>query len=105
MQSKLKSQAESLSSSQEKLTYLETEFAKITELFQDTSKELSGTREALQKTSGELSHARTNLKKTIEDRDALSFVVKEYDETEANLFGRSSELLGVVKNISGDIDK
>ena len=105
MQGRLKSQAESLGNTQEKLNHLETEFEKISELFRDTSEELSGTREELLKTSGELHHTRTNLKKTIEDRDELNFVLKEYDITEANLFARSTELLGVVKNISGDIEK
>ncbi|CAB3979712.1 kinesin KIF11 [Paramuricea clavata] len=105
MQNKLKSQAESLGNTQDKLTHLETEFSKISELFRDRSEELSGTKEKLEKTSGELYHTRTNLKKTIEDRDGLDFVLKECSHTEENLFARSTELLGVVKNISGDNEK
>ena len=105
MQNKLKSQAESLGNTQDKLTHLETEFAKISELFRDTSEELSGTKNVLQKTGEELLSTRTNLKQAIEDRDGLSFVVHEYGQTEERLFARSTELLGVVTNISGDIHK
>ena len=105
MQNRLKSQAETLSTSQDKLIHLEKEFAKISELFRDTSEELSGTKDELYKTNGELDHMKTNLKRTIEYHDGLDFVVQEYDQTEANLFARSTELLGVVKNLSGHIDK
>ncbi|XP_028390814.1 kinesin-like protein KIF11-A isoform X2 [Dendronephthya gigantea] len=105
MQNKLKSQAESLGDTHDKLTHLETEFAKISELFRGASEELSGTKDVLEKTGEELLSTRTNLKKAIEDRDGLSFVLHEYGQTEERLFARSSELLGVVTNISGDIHK
>ena len=105
MQNRLKSQAESLGTAQDKLSHLETEFAKMTELFQNTNEELSGTKETLHKASVELKQARTWLKKTIEDRDTLTFLLKEHGETEANLYARSTELLGVVKDTTGDVDK
>lgn len=105
MQSKLKSREESLRSTHEKLSHLESEFATVSQLFRDTSEELSGTKNELQDTRGVLHQTRCNLKKTIEDRDGLDFVLKEYDQTEARLFARSSELLEMVNNISGDIHK
>lgn len=105
MQNRLKSQAESLSNTQDKLTHMESEFTKVSELFRDATAELSGTKEQLQQTSGKLHDTRTNLKKTIEVCEGFQYVVKEYDQTEESLFSASSELLGVVKHVSGNIDK
>lgn len=105
MLNQLKSQAESLNVAQDKLTHMETEFAKMFKLFRDTSEELSGTKEELEKTSDKLQSTRTNLKKTIEDRDGLNFVLEKHAETEECLFSTSTELLATLRYISADIDK
>lgn len=101
----MKSRAEVITTTQEKLAHLETEFTKLTGLFNDKSEELADTRECLHKTNVMLQNTKTKLKNMIEDRDGLQFLVENYRKTEEHLYDNATTLLGVVEKTSFDNDR
>lgn len=111
MQQEIKSQQELNADKEAKISVLQEEMRKITELFSDTQQELEERcmeleeKDAeLRKTNCTLKETKHSLRTTVLERDQNQYLVDEHSKTEDELHSQASTLLHVVEDSISDVD-
>ena len=111
MQQEIKSQQELNAEREAKISALEEEMRKLTDLFTDTQQELdercmelAEKETELRNTNLRLRQTKHNLKTTVAERDQNQYIVEEYRRNEDQLHSQATNLLGVVKGTVSDVD-
>ncbi|XP_073239659.1 kinesin-like protein KIF11 [Porites lutea] len=111
MQQEIKSQHELIAEKEAKITALEDEMRKLTDLFTDTQQELEERcvelvekETQLSKTSLKLQQTKCTLKTTVAKRDENQFLVDEHSRNERKLHSQAENLLSVVKDTVSHVD-
>lgn len=111
MQQEIKSQQELNADKEAKISVLQEEMRKITELFTDTQQELEERcmeleeKDAeLRKTNCTLKETKHSLRTTVLERDQNQYLVDEHSKTEDELHSQASTLLHVVEDSISDVD-
>ena len=104
MQQEIKSQQELNAEREAKISVLQEEMRKITELFTDTQQELDEKDSELRKTNFTLKETKHTLRATVLERDQNQYLVEEHNKTEDHLHSQASTLLHVVEDSISDVD-
>lgn len=111
MQQEIKSQQELNAEREAKISVLQEEMRKITELFTDTQQELEERcmeleekDTELRKTNCTLKETKHSLRTTVLERDQNQYLVDEHSKTEDHLHSQASTLLHVVEDSICDVD-
>jgi len=111
MQQEIKSQQELNAESEAKISALQEEMRKISELFTDTQQELEQRcmeleekDTELRKTNCTLVETKHTLRATALERDQNQYLVDEHSKTENHLHSQASTLLHVVEDSICDVD-
>ena len=111
MQQEIKAQQEMNSEREAKITALEEEFRKLTDLFTDTQQELEDRcmeleekETELYKTTYTLKQTKHTLKTTVAERDQNQYLIDEHSKSENHLHSQATDLLHVVKDSISDVD-
>lgn len=111
MQQEIKSQQELNAEREAKISVLQEEMRKISELFTDTQQELEERcmeleekETELRKTSCTLKETKHTLRTTVLERDQNQYLVDEHSKTEDHLHSQASTLLHVVEDSISDVD-
>ena len=111
MQQEIKSQHELIAEKEARITALEDEMRKLTDLFTDTQQELEERcvelvekETQLNKTSLKLQQTKCTLKTTVAKRDENQFLVDEHSRNEQKLHSQAENLLSVVKDTVSHVD-
>ena len=111
MQQEIKSQQELNAEREAKISALQEEMRKLSELFTDTQQELDERcieleekETELRKTNLSLRETKHTLRSTALERDQNQYLVDEHSKTENHLHTQASTLLHVVKDSISDVD-
>lgn len=111
MQQEIKAQQEMNADREAKISGLEEELRKLTELFTDTQQELDYRCIELEEKETELTkmnltlkEAKSTLKETCAERDENCYLVEEHCRNEHHLHLQATDLLHVVENSVNDVD-
>lgn len=111
MQQEIKAQQEVNAEREAKITALEEEFRKLTELFTDTQQELEERCMELEEKETELSEShftlqktKQTLKTTVAERDENQYLIDQHSKNESCLHSQASDLLHVVKDSVSDVN-
>lgn len=111
MQQEIKAQQEMNADQEAKISALEEELRKLTELFTDTQQELDyrcveleEKETELTKTTLTLKETKSTLKETCAERDENRYLVDEHCRNEQHLHLQATNLLHVVENSVNDVD-
>jgi len=111
MQQEIKSQQELNAEREAKISVLQEEMRKLSELFTDTQQELEERcmeleekDTELRKTNCSLKETKHTLRTTILERDQNQYLVDEHSKTENYLHSQASTLLHVVEDSISDVD-
>ena len=111
MQQEIKSQQEMNAEREAKITALEEEMRKLTDLFTDTQQELEERcmeleekESELNKTHLRLQQTKRTLKTTVAERDQNQYLIEQHSKNETHLHTQATNLLHVVKDSISDVD-
>lgn len=111
MQQEIKSQQELNAEREAKITALQEEMRKLTDLFTDTQQELEERcmeleekQTELRKTNFSLRETKQTLRTTILERDQNQYLVDVHSKTENHLHHQASTLLDTVEDSISDVD-
>ena len=111
MQQEIKAQQEINADREAKISALEEEFRKLSDLFTDTQQELEvrcveleEKESELNKTNLTLRQTKQTLKTTCAERDQNRYLIDEHSRNEHHLHLQATDLLRVVQDSVGDVD-
>ena len=111
LQQEIKAQQEMNAEREAKISALEEEFRKLTELFTDTQQELEDRcmeleekETELHQTTCTLKQTKRTLKTTVAERDQNQYLIDEHSKNESRLHSQAKDLLHVVKDSISDVD-